>query len=96
MVVFEGVVWEYAGEAPWYFISLPAYESELIRERVPRGPGFGSVKVTVRIGATTWNTSVFPDKARGVYVLPVKRSIRDAEGLGPGVLASVELKIELD
>ena len=36
-----------------------------------RTEGFGSVPVHVALGATQWSTSLFPDKQRGTYVLPV-------------------------
>jgi hypothetical protein len=47
----------------------------------------------VSIGTSTWRTSVFPDGARGVYVLPVKRAVRRAQGLEAGDVASVTVEI---
>lgn len=87
-------IWDARKAEVWTFVSLPADASEEIREfagSVPRG--FGSVKVTATIGATTWRTSIFPSTA-GVYVLPVKRAVRQAEGLAPG--DSTTVKVELD
>jgi hypothetical protein len=49
--------------------------------------------VLVRIGSTQWATSVFPDAARGTYLLPVKRSVRLAEGLDAGDTIPVELRV---
>jgi hypothetical protein len=67
---------------------------ERIRELVdPSRPGFGSVYVDATIGRTTWQTSIFPDSARGTYLLPVKAPVRRAEGLGPGDLAFVSLEL---
>ncbi len=43
-------------------------------------PGFGSIRVTARIGETAWATSVFPDKASGGWVLPVKKAVRVGGG----------------
>jgi len=43
--------------------------------------GFGSVRVNVTIGGSTWKTSLFPSKELGHYVLPIKASIRKAEAL---------------
>ncbi|MDH6181352.1 hypothetical protein M2152_001534 [Microbacteriaceae bacterium SG_E_30_P1] len=69
----------------WIFVTVPPDVSQDIRE-VPRPPrkGFGSVRVEVTIGGTTWNTSVFPDSASGCYMLPVKKAVREAEGLEIG------------
>ena len=68
-------------------------EGEVRARRVEPGPreGFGSVRVEARIGATTWRTSVFPDK-RG-YVLPVKKAVRRAESLEVGDPARVTLEL---
>jgi len=49
------------------------------------------VRVEVTVGATTWRTSVFPDK-RG-YALPVKKAVRRAESLDIGDSARVTLEL---
>jgi hypothetical protein len=87
-------VWDARRDETWTFVSLPADASEDIRE-LSDGPrrGFGSVPVRVSIGTSTWRTSVFPDGARGVYVLPVKRAVRRAEGLDAGDVASVTVEL---
>ena len=70
------------------------YEPEL-RDRVgPRGPGFGSVRVTATVGSSTWDTSVFPDKATGSFVLPVKKEVRGANDLLAGDAVEVQLRVQ--
>ena len=96
IVRFSGTLWEYPGDAPWYFITLPIEDSDDILDAIPERRGFGSVRVSVAIGASRWQTSVFPDKALGSFVLPVKREIREREGLSPGDAADVELRIGLE
>lgn len=88
---FRAELYRYAGDAAWYFLTVPVEVAEPLRESVvsPRR-GFGAVKVRVTVGATTWATSVFPQK-EGTYVLPVKKSVRTAEGLDDGDLVTVEL-----
>jgi hypothetical protein len=49
--------------------------------------------VRATVGATTWTTSIFPDGARGCYVLPIKRAIRTTEGLDEGDTASVTVEL---
>lgn len=93
---FSAPLWEYGGEASWVFLTVPIAESDEIAEVVPRGPGFGSVRVKVRIGSTQWSTSLFPSKELASYVLPVKRAVRDAESLVIGDMASVSIRIVLD
>jgi len=92
---FSGALWEYGGENTWVFITLPAEHSDEIADLVPRRPGFGSVRVQVRIGDTEWATSLFPDKSLSSYVLPVKRSVREREQLAPGDVADVTVRVIL-
>lgn len=54
--------------------------------------GFGSVKVTVRIGGSEWRTSAFPQKD-GTWFLPVKVAVRRAERLEEGDLVEAELDL---
>ena len=93
---FSGALWEYGGENTWVFITLPRDHADEIADRVPRRPGFGSVKVRVQIGDTEWDTSLFPDKSLESYVLPVKRSVRDREHLASGDVANVAVRVILD
>lgn len=91
---FAATVWEHDGDAAWHFVSLPEDVADEIAERsAGRTRGFGSVRVEVTIGASTWRTSLFPDGRRGTYVLPVKRAVRTAEGLAAGSSADVELRL---
>ena len=96
VIQFNEALWEYQGEAPWVFITLPAEDAEELRERVPQRAGFGSVKVNAVIGESRWQTSVFPDKGSGSFLLPVKRAIREQEDLAPGDTTSVTLHIEVE
>jgi len=56
-----------------------------------RARGFGSFKVTARIGATEWRTSVFPQKSQSEWVLLVSRTVMRAEGLAAGEPVGVAL-----
>ena len=89
---FESVVRRWSGEAAWYFAPLPPDLADDIRSRVAH-VGFGSVRVTATIGATTWSTSVFPDKGSGSYVLPVKASVRKAERIDDGDPVTIHLAL---
>ncbi len=94
MVDFTSSVfrWDARSEA-WFFVALPAELSEEIRE-IPRiSRGFGSVRVVAMIGRSTWRTSIFPDADRRAYVLPLKRAVRDAEGISDGATITVALEV---
>ncbi len=95
MFRFEAALWLWQGDSAWHFITVPADVSDEIEGRTAVGErrGFGSVRVKVTIGATTWSTSVFPDKKAAAYVLPIKKDVRTREGLAAG--DKTEVKLEL-
>ena len=90
---FSAEVWEWESQGGWFFVTLPAEDAAEIQE-LPRMPrGFGSVRVRVTIGNSTWSTSIFPDSKRKSYVLPLKKAVRTAEGILPGDTVDVELEL---
>jgi hypothetical protein len=80
---FEVKVWLYpGGTAAWHFVTVPKKESADIAKRFKDfSRGWGSLPVEVAIGQTTWNTSIFPDRKMGTYLLPLKKEIRKKEDL---------------
>ena len=96
IVTFEAELWIWDARRvdSWTFVSLPADASAEIRElTADQRRGFGSVRVRVTIGGSTWQTSIFPDSARDAYVLPVKRAVRKAEALEPYDTATVTVEL---
>ena len=86
-------IWDARRDDSWIFVSLPAEASEEIRNVAGgRRRGFGSVPVRAMIGDTRWTTSIFPDSAHDVYVLPIKREVRRTEGLDAGDIATVTVE----
>ena len=88
---FTADLWAYDGPGGWHFATVPAELSEDLRDLAGPPAGFGSVRVEVTVGASTWRTSVFPDKATGCFVLPVKKPVRRAESLEIGDRIRVSL-----
>ena len=93
MDVFESRLWAAEAADAWVFASVPAELADDIRAVSGPPRGFGSVRVEVSIGATTWRTSVFPDAQSGGFVLPVKKAVRQAEDLEVGDTASIRLEV---
>ena len=92
---FTAELWESRAPGAWRFVTLPAADSAEITElSAPRRKGFGSVRVLATVGGTRWETSLFPDSGRGAFVLPIKRSVREREGLDVGdeLRVTVELR----
>ena len=91
---FTATVWEHDGSAAWHFVPLPEDVADDVEERFGGAAGgFGSIRVEVTIGSTTWRTSLFPDSKRRTYLLPVKKPVRAAEGLADGSQAEVSLVV---
>ncbi|MEM7689269.1 MAG: DUF1905 domain-containing protein [Pseudomonadota bacterium] len=58
-----------------------------------RARGFGSIKLTARIGATQWRTSVFPQNKSSEWVLLVSKKVMRAEDIGAGDEVEVTLAL---
>jgi len=98
--VFEaiGPVWLWTAEPPakgaWHFMTIdPQTAVEIRYEALGRTGGFGSVKVAATIGGTRWHTSLFPHKASGGFLLPLKAAVRRAEAVGEGDMVTVRLEV---
>jgi hypothetical protein len=88
-------VFLYPGEsANWHFVPVTKTVGREIKEKYGKhAKGFGSLPVTVTIGQTTWQTSIFPDKYSGSYILPLKAQVRKKEDVG--VNEKIEFTIQL-
>ena len=87
------------GYAPMGFLRIPPEAAEAIvaheferRLEMGKRRGFGSVKVSVTLGASHWQTSLFPNKD-GSWFLPIKAPVRRAEGIAEGDEVAVELDL---
>ncbi|MEV7685854.1 DUF1905 domain-containing protein [Streptomyces bungoensis] len=92
--VFAGQVVEWRGPAPYYFVPVPDDECADIREVAAMATyGWGVIPVEARVGAATFETSLFPKD--GGYLLPLKSVVRKAEGLSVGDGVTVEMTVRL-
>ena len=95
-----GPLWRWTGGAngTWHFLTIGGEAGEalsataLMRRLEKSIGGFGSLKVQARIGDSRFATSVFPSKSEG-WILPVKASVRKAEGIGEGDAVEVVLEV---
>lgn len=90
---FTAEVWVAPADDAWRFVTVPAEVADDIRMITGPRRGFGSVRVEVTVGRTTWRTSVFPDSRKDSFILPVKKSVRDAEDIDDGDTVTVELRL---
>jgi hypothetical protein len=91
----KGKVWLYtSGASAWHFISVPKNISAEIKLRFAgQSKGFGSIPVHANVGETSWRTSIFPDSKKGLYILPLKASVREQEEFGDGDTITFTLEI---
>ena len=93
-IEFNGKIWFWRGPAPWYFITVPAQQSDVIKAVSGIVTyGWGMIPVDVRIGKSEWKTSLFPKD--GCYIVPIKASIRQAEDLEEGDEVTVRLIVRI-
>jgi hypothetical protein len=99
---FSGPLWIWKGKVQdgkpspvsWHFLTITGAVADGIKAAAPgRTAAWGSVYVKVRLGGTLWQTSVFPSKEAGGYLLPVKAIVRKKEGVGEGDVVTVELSL---
>lgn len=90
----RGTVWPYPGLAAWHFFTLPEKESAEIKAAFAHlRRGWGSLPVTATVGKTKWQTSIFPDKRVGGYLLPIKAEVRKREAIAGGDTITVSLSV---
>lgn len=92
---FKDKLWLYPTQkAAWHFVSVPKDISEDILFHFSHvQKGWGSYKVSVQIGETIWKTSIFPDRKSGTFLLPIKKSVRDAEKIQKSDSVSVAITV---
>jgi hypothetical protein len=91
-IEFTGKIWFWKGPAPWFFVSVPAGQSSDLKAISAFVTyGWGVIPVHVRIGKTEWQTSLFPKD--GLYLVPIKASVRKAEDLDEGDTVTVRLEV---
>ena len=89
---FSGKIWFWRGPAPWYFVTVPVKQSNELKAILGFVTyGWGMIPANVRIGNTEWTTALFPKD--GLYLVPIKASVRKAENLDEGDNVTVRLEV---
>jgi hypothetical protein len=91
---FRGEVVHWRGPAPFHFVAVPEAASREIADVASLVTyGWGAIPATVRIGATTWRTSLYP--RQGGYLLPVRDAVRPAESIELGDSVEVHMAMTI-
>ncbi len=89
-------VFLWPGMSGWHFIGVPKKQSGEIKKRFgANAKGWGSIPVSITLDKTTWDTSIFPDKKSGTYLLPLKVEVRKKEGVLEGDVVNFFLKVRI-
>jgi hypothetical protein len=88
---FEGLVVEWRGPAPYYFVAIPEDESADIKFAAKGMEYWGQVPVMVRIGDTEFTTALFPKDGR--YLLPLKDAVRTSATIDVDQVVAVALNV---
>ena len=91
---FSGAIWYWRGPSPFHFLTVPEAQSKELKAILHLLTyGWGMIPVQAQIGQTRFTTSMFHKD--GLYVLPIKDSVRKAEGVEEGdhVTARIEVKL---
>lgn len=89
---FEAEIWAWKGKASWFFVTVPPALADVVRaEALSTLRGWGSVRVVAAVGDLQWETSLFPDRQSGSYLLPLKAGVRRRLGATAGDVIQVRL-----
>ena len=92
---FRAKVWTQNSTGAWHFVTLPAGLSKRIRTLTTgQLKPFGSFRVRARTGLTSWATSLFHDRKRDAFLLPVKADVRRKEKIKIG--DTIEVSVSFD
>ena len=94
---FTGAIWYWRGPSPFHFLTVPEAQSSELKAIVHLVTyGWGMIPVQAEIGGTRFTTSLFHKD--GLYVLPIKDSVRKAEGVEEGdqVTVHIEVKVRVE
>lgn len=93
-LAFTGEVIHWRGPAPFLFVAVPDAEAAALRAASPLvSYGWGCIPVTVRLGRTTFTTSLFPKD--GGYLVPIKVAVQRAEAVELGDVVRLTLLVEV-
>jgi hypothetical protein len=90
----RGPIVYWRGPAPFHFVEIPPAASAKISGLSKRLTyGWGVIPVAVKIGASTFSTSLFPRS--GIYLVPIKSAVRLAESLELGQRVTMTVSFTL-
>lgn len=91
-IKFQGLMIEWRGPSPFYFVPIPEASSKKIKAMAAQLTyGWGVIPVLGKIGKTEFSTALIPKS--GLYYLPIKNAVRFAEELEVGSKVAVSISV---
>ena len=88
---FETELIEWRGPAPFVFAPLPQEMSDDVSDAAQGLKYWGQVPVSALIGATTFDTAMWPKDGR--FLLPIKVAVQRAEKIDIGDVVTTILRL---
>jgi hypothetical protein len=94
-IEITGPIWKYPGPGGWCFVSVGDEDSKTLKhERRINRTAYGYVPISVTLGSSAWETTLFPSK-NGPYLLAIKASVRVKERVGVGDEVKAQCVVKL-
>lgn len=87
-------VWRWPGDMGWHFVSLDEKMSEEIKKK--HGANFygsGFLKIRATLNKISWDTALFPYTAQKIYLLSIKKKIRQQARIMEGDTIAVSFEL---
>lgn len=89
---FTNPVFEWRGPAPYFYVALSHEVSQELTDLAPVLTfGWGMIPGAVTVGETDFTTALF--RKDGLYLIPLRKAIREAEGIELGDTVSGTLVV---
>jgi len=90
---FSRSVWVWPGETQkWFFVYVDGdVKDSMVKSAKTYGYGF--IRVVATVGATSWETALFPHKKENCFLLPIVKAVRKKEGIDAGDTISITLSL---
>ena len=83
-------LWRWPGDGAWHFVTLDKKLYEKIRAKY----GKGMLRISAQVGKTKFETSLLPHNMSQSYLIAIRKSVRQSEGLLDGDEFTVKFEIK--
>ncbi len=79
-------------QAAWHFVYVDGpVKNKIVKTATTHH--MGMIRVQATLGKTVWETSLFPNKKENCYIMAIKKSVRQSEGIFDGDEVRIVLEL---